>query len=256
VLVSLIQGIGAALIGACAGTAVLGVADHFTFERSVWPVPACRVCGKPTAPAVWVPLLGVWRRFHSCRACGAGTSWRLLVPLQGICAAVTLVVLHQYGFGLSSLSAALETYVLCAIALTDLQHRLIPTLLVYPALVFALVTSLTWPSLGLLSSALGAGVAFGCFFALSVLARLLFGEGALGDGDVSLAALIGAISGFPLVALSLAAGVLAGGIGAALALALRRSSFGGAIPYGPFLVIGVLYTLLSGDMLHATYVVL
>jgi leader peptidase (prepilin peptidase)/N-methyltransferase len=170
--------------------------------------------------------------------------------------ALTLALLHQYGVGLPLACAAIETYILLAIALTDFQHRLIPTMLVYPGLILALATSPIWPNLGPWNSVLGAAAAFGFFFLMSLLARFLFGEGALGDGDVSLAALIGAISGFPLVVLSLAIGAFAGGLGALLALVLRRSTFGAAIPYGPFLVIGVLYTLVSGNTLHPMYVVL
>jgi leader peptidase (prepilin peptidase)/N-methyltransferase len=162
-------------------------------------------------------------------------------------------LLRTYGVGWILGSAAVETIVLTAVAVIDLQHRLIPTLLVYPTIVFALACSALWPNLGLWHSLLGGGLAFALFFCLAGVARLLFGEGALGDGDVTLAALIGVICGYPAVVWSLALGALAGGLGALLLLLIRRSPLGSTIPYGPYLVIGVIYVLLSGNTMHPLY---
>jgi leader peptidase (prepilin peptidase)/N-methyltransferase len=139
------------------------------------------------------------------------------------------------------------------VGLIDLQHKLIPSLLVYPSIVFALATSAAWPGLGWLSSLMGGGAGFAAFFALAIVARFAFGEGALGGGDVTLAALIGAICGFPLMALALAIGAFLGGIGAVCVVVLKRSTFGGTIPYGPYLVAGVIYILVSGNTTHPLF---
>jgi leader peptidase (prepilin peptidase)/N-methyltransferase len=159
----------------------------------------------------------------------------------------------HYGLSWLLAIAAVETAVLVAIGVIDLQHRLIPTLLVYPTAVFALAVSPVWPNLGLLSSLIGGVATFGFFLGLAIVARLLFGEGALGDGDVSLAGLIGVISGFPVAVISLSLGALFGGIGAIVAVVARRSTIGATIPYGPFLAAGAIYVLLSGNTTHGMY---
>ena len=251
--ISVVQEIVGAIVGAVAGVAVMGVANHFTFNRSVWPIPVCAHCGATAPFTAYVPFIS---GSQPCSICGKPAGWLLSTAVQIVSAILTVLLLRQYGVGAILFSAVLETYVLLAVAVTDMQHRLIPTLLVYPAVVFALATSAAWPNLGVVNSLLGAGIAFALFFALAFIARVVFGDGALGDGDVTLAALVGAICGYPMVVFSLALGALAGGIGALLVLLVRRSAFGTTIPYGPYLVIGVLYVLLSGNTTHPLYTVL
>ena len=64
------------------------------------------------------------------------------------------------------------------------------------------------------------------------------------------------ICGYPTVIWSLALGALVGGLGALLLLVLRRSPLGTTIPYGPYLVIGVVYVLLSGNTTQPLYALL
>jgi leader peptidase (prepilin peptidase)/N-methyltransferase len=245
-----------ALLGAMAGVGIMGVADHFSLNRSLWPTPICPHCGAHPGGQTWIPFIGVLVAWRVCPACGTTGGWRLALAVQALMVALAVLLLGKYGIGWILASAAIETVVLTTVAVIDMQHRLIPTLLIYPTILFALACSAFWPNLGLWNSLLGGALAFALFFALAFLARLLFGEGALGDGDVTLATLIGVICGYPMVVLSLALGALAGGLGALFLLALRRSPLGTTIPYGPYLVIGVIYVLLSGNTTHPVYAVI
>lgn len=251
---ALVEGIVAALLGALAGIAIMGVADRFSWDRRLWPLPVCPHCGRRSAGRAWLPLLGVLLARRRCPGCAHARARRLPLVVQALVAALAVLLWQRYGLGWMLLSAAVETVVLIAVAVIDMQHRLIPTLLVYPTIVFALLSSACWPHLGLWNSLLGGGLAFALFFGLAFLARLIFGDGALGDGDVTLAALIGAICGYPLVVLALALGALAGGLGAIVLLVLRRSPLGTTIPYGPYLVAGIIYLLVSGNTTHPLYV--
>jgi leader peptidase (prepilin peptidase)/N-methyltransferase len=234
----------------------MGIADHFTFNHSLWPVPVCAHCGRRAPARAWLPIVGLFGTQRSCTACNRPGAWRVALVVQLVSAALAVLLLRRYGVGLLLGSAAVETIVLTTVAVIDMQHRLIPTLLVYPTIVFALACSAFWPNLGLWNSLLGGGLAFALFFGLALIARLVFGDGALGDGDVTLAALIGTICGYPMVVWSLALGAFAGGLGALLLLAIRRSPLGTTIPYGPYLVIGVVYVLLMGNTIHPLYAVI
>jgi prepilin signal peptidase PulO-like enzyme (type II secretory pathway) len=79
-------------------------------------------------------------------------------------------------------------------------------------------------------------------FALLAAAR----RGALGMGDVKLAAMIGMMTGFPYVLQALTVGVMLGGLAAALALLTRMRRGKQYMPYAPYLVAGSLLTLLHG----------
>jgi leader peptidase (prepilin peptidase)/N-methyltransferase len=243
----------ACLAGAGAGVLITGTSEQFTRSQAVWPVLVCQGCGRTPAAMAFFPLLGPLLVRGRCAHCTARTPWLYALAAQLVSVILALLLFRSYGLTWLLGIVGLETTVLVAIALIDLQHRLIPTLLVYPTIVVAFATSPVWPNLGLLTSLAGGAASFGFFLVLALIARLLFGEGALGDGDVSLAGLIGAICGFPVAIVALSMGALLGGIGAILVLAIRRSAIGTTIPYGPFLAAGTIYVLVNGNTIHSMY---
>ena len=69
--------------------------------------------------------------------------------------------------------------------------------------------------------------------------------GGLGGDDVKMAALVGAVVGYPGV---LSAGLwtaIAGGAAAAMLLVTRRGGRGDRVPYGPYIALGAVVALLS-----------
>jgi leader peptidase (prepilin peptidase)/N-methyltransferase len=107
-----------------------------------------------------------------------------------------------------------------------------------------------WPGLGLWSALLGGAVGFAAFGALVVLAHYVFGEGALGMGDANLALAIGCITGYPLVIFALSTGIFLGGIGAVATLVAKRGGLRSTMPYGPYLVLAVLFVLAHGNTIN------
>jgi leader peptidase (prepilin peptidase)/N-methyltransferase len=200
-----------------------------------------------------IPLVGPLLTRYRCSRCAGAGPWRLALLVQVVSALLGILLYRRYGVGVLLPCTAVEATVLMAVAVIDLEHRLIPTLLVYPCVLFALAYSPAWPNLGIVSSLLGGALAFALFFGLAFVARLTFGAGALGDGDVTLATLIGAMTGYPMVVVSLALGALFGGLGAILLVLLRRTPFGSTIPYGPYLVAGAIYILVMGNTMHPLY---
>ncbi|OQA12138.1 MAG: Type IV leader peptidase family protein [Chloroflexi bacterium ADurb.Bin360] len=92
----------------------------------------------------------------------------------------------------------------------------------------------------------GGAVGLGVFWVLVVLGTLVWGEGALGYGDVKLAAYIGLVVGFPLIIEALVLTFVFGFVGAVLLLLSRKGSLRSFFPYGPFLVLGAVTTMLWG----------
>jgi leader peptidase (prepilin peptidase)/N-methyltransferase len=66
----------------------------------------------------------------------------------------------------------------------------------------------------------------------------------IGGGDVLVAGMIGAMAGWPGALFALAAGVVAGGIGATIVLVRRRDEAARVVPFGPFLCGGALLVFL------------
>jgi prepilin signal peptidase PulO-like enzyme (type II secretory pathway) len=132
-----------------------------------------------------------------------------------------------------TVSATLFTSLLVALSLVDLRTRRLPNGLLLALLAWAIAQSL-W--LGQPPSRdLGLGLlAGGGLFLIVALAR----PGALGTGDVKLAAVLGAALGFPLGLLGLLCGAVTGGVAAAVLLLTRRAGRKDTMAYGPYLALG------------------
>ncbi len=200
-----------------------------------------------------MPLVGAYLARHNLAACPFHRRPWLLPLVQVALAALWGILAARYGLSVLLPISALESALLLAVLFVDAQHRLVPHGLVVPGAVLALATSPLWPGLGLLGSLAGGASAFIFFTMLVRAAQHFFGEGAFGQGDANLAGWIGLLSGYPLVAVSLSSGVFLGGIGAMLILLLRRGSLRATMPYGPYLVAGALYVLVSGNTLNSPF---
>jgi leader peptidase (prepilin peptidase)/N-methyltransferase len=153
--------------------------------------------------------------------------------LGGACGAV-------FGFTLEGAAATLFCWLLVVITRTDLEHRLIPDLVVLPgaAAVLALRT-IDDPSLEWVLSALAAGLVL-------FLVVLAYPRG-LGMGDVKLSALLGAGLGVSVVA-AMFVGFFVAFVPAAILLVRHgREARKSAIPLGPFLALGGVVALFWGE---------
>ena len=95
----------------------------------------------------------------------------------------------------------------------------------------------------------GSGLGFGMMLVIYLVTR----GGGAGAGDVKLAALLGAMLGFPQIVAGLALGYILGGITAVILLALRIKSRKDPIPFGPALVIGTALVVLGGTGVYSWY---
>jgi len=137
----------------------------------------------------------------------------------------------------------------------DLEQGLILNKVVYPSMVVALLLALLPQSRltlmiepGIASAALGGAIGFGMFLLIALVSR-----GGMGWGDVKLAALIGLATGFPLVFLTIIMGAILGGIVAVALVIAKKRKRRQTIPFGPFLAVAAMITLLWGSNIMSWY---
>ena len=154
----------------------------------------------------------------------------------------------------------LATLPLAMVVVTDLEAKLIPNLIILPSIAVMLVLGAVFgPALPSLVSwhwwdvFAGAFVGFISLRILIWIGVAVFGEGALGEGDMTLATYVGAVVGFPIIVESLLLTILMGGIGAVAVLIARRGSLKSAIPYGPFIALGATVCMLWGVVIVRWY---
>lgn len=152
-----------------------------------------------------------------------------------------LLLAHLWGrFGLSwrLLLMALGCGLFLLISVIDLKHRVVPDVLVYPAMAAVLLLQTAHARERLLLTLLGGVLGLSPFLLTAVLK-----PGDIGGGDVKLAALVGLTVGFPQVLCALMLGILTGGIAALLLIVTRRCRVEDYMPYAPFLCLGAVVSL-------------
>jgi len=128
---------------------------------------------------------------------------------------------------------------------TDLDQRLMPDEVTLPLIVLGAV-ALVWGGDSLVSRSpawlaiLGAIAIPGALF----VASLPFGEGAFGGGDVKFLVGAGLLVGFVRLLLAVFVGAVLSGAVVVVLLGARRITLHSYIPFGPFLIAGVVWAAL------------
>lgn len=207
--------------------------------------PRCRYCGQERPWWQWLslPACLAWR--SGCPHCGAQIGPRH--PLIEI----GLAVAYGYLWITLGPSIRLALYLLYAaifalILITDVERRLILNSVTTPAICLALSASFFTPGMTWQNALAGGAIGFAFFYVTALLGNAVFGSGALGGGDVKLAAFVGLITGFPLIVEALVLTILIGAAVSLVLLVTRVRSLRDHIPYGPFLIVGAVITLLWG----------
>jgi prepilin signal peptidase PulO-like enzyme (type II secretory pathway) len=162
----------------------------------------------------------------------------------------------HHGSAIELAVAAFYCSLFIVLLVIDLEHRLILNKIVYPAMAVALLISILFgiflPQLeivpGIVQAFVGGGIGLVLFSLVVLVSR-----GGMGWGDVKMAALIGLVTGFPLMFVALLLAVLAGGLVAGLLLALKIKRRRQAIPFAPFLSLATIVTLLWGSNILSWY---
>jgi leader peptidase (prepilin peptidase) / N-methyltransferase len=233
----------ATLLGLLAGPLVALVARELPARGRLIGRPICarQGCGLDwSAVSSTARLLGFRT---ACPVCGAGPA-RSDVLLEVATVVLFALLAARWTYGPTLAVHLAFAALLLAIFVIDLRHREVYLVMGYGGIVLAVALAPLGLSGGLLSALAGGVVGALVFGAFYLLGRVLYaGRAPLGTGDVTIAALLGAMVGLPNVLAALGVGILAGGVGALLVLA-RAGSRKAFMPYGPALCLGGLFVLL------------
>ncbi|MDQ3098428.1 MAG: prepilin peptidase [bacterium] len=94
-------------------------------------------------------------------------------------------------------------------------------------------------------------IAIASFFLLLII--ITKGRG-MGGGDLKLGFLIGLLSGWPNMVISIFIGFLTGAVVSCILLLVRKRTVGQTIPFGPFLILGCFIVMFFGDQLFGWYI--
>ena len=248
-------------------------------ESIVFPNSACPKCGSPIRPYDNIPLISWLMLRGKCRNCSATISARY-PAVELLTALLFTLVYWQIGFGGFLPIAILFVAAMVALIFIDAEHMILPNVLTYPLLALAVIVRAifptffageyiwdigTWPlsefsqlplwSQSLIGAALGAIAGGGFLWTVGALWKRLRGVEAMGLGDVKMMAAVGALLGWRLSLLSIFFGAFSGAlIGIVLVVRQKDRDLQTQVPFGIFLGIGSIVSLLFGEQLIDWYV--
>jgi len=243
-------------------------------EQSIVNPPShCPKCNKRLRGIDLIPLLSFLLLGRKCRYCGAPISWRYFTVelMTGLLFVGTYL---RYGYGIDFFAYALFISAMLVAFWVDLDQMIIPDQVVFFGLLLGLGRDIAHIVAGdagyllripgtlipMLPSLAGAVICAGVFYLVAYISYFVFRPkgvrdedeyaGAMGGGDVNLAAAIGAVVGARLALISFFLAVVFGGvIGIVIIVMKMRSERKGIpwrteIPFGPYMVVGAVCVML------------
>ena len=241
------------LLGLFVGSFLNVCIDRLPRGQSIISPPShCPVCNRKLGILDLIPLLSyLWLR-GKCRYCQAPIPLRL--PLvEGITALLFGFLYWKFGLGFELGIFLIYTGLLIIIFVIDLEHQLVLDKVSYPGMAIAFVFSFFLPEPGVRSALLGGATGSGIMALLYIIVFLIIRAEGLGWGDVKMAAVMGLMTGFPLVIVALLLSWLSGGLVAAILLALKAKGRKDMIPTATFMALSTIITLLWGQAIYEWY---
>ncbi len=248
-----------ALFGTAVGSFLNVCIDRLPAGKSLLLPPShCDACQHRLAPKDLIPVFSYLWLHRRCRYCQAAIPFRPFWVELGTGLLFALVYWH---FGLSAELAATVFYssLFLVLGVIDLKHQLILNKIVYPAAAVALIIdifvppsgifdlSLPWPLVGVVNGVMGGFMGFILFLLIYLVILFIYKQEGIGFGDVKLAGLIGLVTGSRLVLVALLIGIILGGLTGVILLLLKVKNRKEPIPFGPFLSLATIVTLLWGS---------
>ncbi|MGA9047782.1 MAG: A24 family peptidase [Dehalococcoidia bacterium] len=256
------------IIGLFCGSLVNYMAGGVTREPRSFELSNCRECTQKWRWLYMLPIFGFVLAKGRCPRCGKPLGFHLVLVEIG-CGILLALLLWRFGLTWELSLTAIYCLILLILLVTDLEKMLLPNVVTYPGFIIVLVLSTAvmalnfeprWffyiPATGflsivnnyLVSSVLGALTGFILLLLVVVVSR-----GGMALGDVKLAALVGLMTGFPIIFVALFVGIIGGGLIAGLLLLTRLRKRKDPMPFGPFLCLGGMVALLWGTEILKWY---
>ena len=242
----------------------------------------CPACLHELGISDLVPLLSFFFLRSKCRYCQGPISWQY-PAVEFFTGLLFVLVFFSFPLPYSLIYIALFS-ILLVLFVIDLKFGVVPTNIVYPAIIFALLVRIVFPIteslrlyLRLASDKTGFGrylIKSGFFtthlnlqlqmVALTILGALgialfflllvvLTKRRGMGTGDIIYALLVALVAGFPNMFVVIILTFLSGALVSLGLVILGKKKFGQTIPLGPFLSFSTFVAVFWGNLLLDLY---
>lgn len=217
-------------------------------ESIVFPSSHCPACNKKIKPYDNIPIISYILLKGRCRECGERISFQY--PLvEFLNAAGYVIMVWKFGAGINAVIYALLFSALIVVTFIDLEYQIIPDRITLPGILIGFILGATVLPVGWLNSLIGLLLGGGLFYLVAVASR-----GGMGGGDIKLIAMLGAFLGWRYTLLTIFLGALAGAIVGLSLMVFKGKGRKHPVPFGPFLALGAIASLLWGNDIINWYI--
>ena len=237
------------LLGFAVGSFLNVVIDRVPQKQSLLNPPShCPHCQQPLKFYDLIPVVSYLILRARCRYCQAKIPVRILL-VELATGLLFLFAWLKFGPDWYAVVISIYSALLICITVIDLEHQIIPNLLVYPAIGLSILMVPLFHLDNWTGYLLGGVIGFGVLYLIGNLA-----PGAMGLGDVKLAVFLGMMTGFPGVVIAFFLAFVIGGLVAGTLLAIKKIGRKDPIAFGPFLALGGYLALIYGEMITAWWI--
>lgn len=221
---------------------------------------SCGSCGTVLKPVDLVPIFSYLFLRGKCRYCKQRIS--IQYPFVELITGLLFVLLYlKFSLSIEFLFSAYLVSILIIMFFIDLKHLIIPNGLVITALIGGLAlfvvrffyTDSIIGNAPWYGSLLGAVIPSGFLLLVAILGYFAYKGEAMGLGDVKILIPIGLFLGLELSVLALFLSMFVGGITGLILIITGIKDRKSQIPFGPFIVIGSLISILYGNEILAAW---
>ncbi|WP_321862608.1 A24 family peptidase [Pseudomonas paraveronii] len=216
------------------------------------PNSCCPHCNQPIRPWENIPLLSYLMLRGRCTHCREAISARYTFT-ELACAVISAVVAWHFGFGWQAGAVMLLSWGLLAMSLIDVDHQLLPDVLVLPLLWLGLMLNSIELLVPLPDALWGAVIGYMSLWTVFWLFKLATGKDGMGYGDFKLLALLGAWGGWQILPMTLLISSLVGVCGGLILLRRSKTQTSAPMPFGPYLAIAGWIAVLWGGQITDFY---
>jgi leader peptidase (prepilin peptidase)/N-methyltransferase len=266
------------ILGAIIGSFLNVVIHRVPNEESIVFNSACPNCKTAIKPYDNIPILSWLILRGKCRGCSQPISPRY--PAVELLTAILFLLVYWHT-GITPILPVYLVFVSAMVALIfiDAEHMILPNVITYPLLVLAIAVRIIFPLvfaenyfgdttfapatwlagqpawlISLFGAIVGALVGGGSLWLVGAVWKRLRGVDAMGLGDVKMMLGVGALLGWRLAFLAIFLGAFSGAvIGMLLIARQKEKDLQTQIPFGIFLGVGSILSLLFGEQLIAWY---
>ncbi|HZX21488.1 MAG TPA: prepilin peptidase [Clostridia bacterium] len=221
-------------------------------QSITFPPSHCTNCKTKLKPVDLIPVLSYLIYKGKCRYCGEKISlqYPLVEILNGL---IYILIFINFGYSMEFIFYSILSSLLIVIGVIDYKHTIIPDgLIIFGLIAGSIYRFILPPVLKLeipwIDSILGLLIGGGFFLLIAIVI-----DGGMGGGDIKLMGMLGFFLGFKKIIMVTFLSFFIGALFTLPLLALKKKGRKDMIPFGPFIALSALITMLYYNELLNLY---